>query len=449
MDTSSNNAAIDGLTCLANRSGWLNRADTLLQQDESHKVVFYIDLDRFKFVNDSLGHDAGDFILKNAAKMIQEEIDITHDLAGRLGGDEFVILLTAPESVSKVEEIANNIIQQLSQPVLIETTEVEIGASIGIAHFPKDSQNLTQLLKYADLAMYRAKHSGRNQQVSFHEQMVKKIKYRRDIQMLLRKALKEETLNAVYQPVFDSQKEASVAAELQVDCLSSEGLQSIEQDELFSIADESQVAVQLSEWMFEQGLEFLNTIQETGQELDLIFPVRPSHFHQKTFVSWLTDLLDDYQVPADNVVLQLNDHCLNAQRFPVEKQLQALSRLGVVLAVHNFGTGQLSPLKLHDWPIDQLHLSSLFISEMTAKRSISSMTAALIKMGLMLNKKVIAYGVTTHEQQALLSSFQCYLMQGPLFGEAVDATEFENNRLNSRQYQEDGYFNEFDQMEEF
>lgn len=195
-------ASIDGLTQLANRSGWLQAAEAALLKDKDHKVMFFIDLDRFKFVNDSLGHDAGDLILKNAAELIQSEVNCEVDLVGRMGGDEFVALLSDSKSVAFAEDIANQIIYNLSQPVLVNDTEVEIGASIGISHFPKDANKLEELIKFADLAMYRAKHSGRNQQVSFHEQMVKKIKYRRDVQMSIRKALKEETLVPMFQPIF-------------------------------------------------------------------------------------------------------------------------------------------------------------------------------------------------------------------------------------------------------
>ena len=446
MDSS---AAIDDLTGLQGRGGWLEKAQSILSSDESHKVIFYIDLDRFKFVNDSLGHDAGDVVLRKAAETLITQVAPELDLVGRMGGDEFVILLTSPLSVARAEDIANNIIHHLSQPISIDTSEVEIGASIGISHYPKDSTSLEELLKFSDLAMYRAKHSGRNQQVTFHELMIKKIKYRREIQTYIRKALKEGTLNPVFQPIIDTRKQQMVSVELRIDCNESDGLYGLEQEELFNIADESQVAVELGEWMFDQSLQFLIEMQEAQEEIEIITPIRPGHFQQKNFVSWLSQRLEEAQVPPEHLVLQFSDQVFNSMRFPVQRRLHALSNLGVLIAVQNFGTGQLSPMKLHDWPISQVHLSYAFVSEMTVKNSIASMTAALIQMGLMLNKQVVACGVSSLEQQAMLYSHQCYLMQGPLFGENLTQSELEKQRfetLNDLNYLDDDYLDDMDEF---
>ncbi len=440
---------LDGLTGVANRSGWLQAAESVLSKDTEPKIVLYIDLDRFKFVNDSLGHQAGDTVLKQAVSVIQKAVNSQLDIIGRLGGDEFVALLSAPESIEQSERIANQMVSQISKPILIDQTEVEIGASIGVAHFPRDSHNLEQLLKFADLAMYRAKHSGRNQVVSFHQQMIKQIEYRRSVQMQLRKALHEELLEANYLPTYNTQSGEAVSVELTVNCNQLDLLSNIDQAELFSIIDDSQVAILLSEWMFSQGLSFLQKIQEKGLELDLVIPVRPSHFHQNGFVDWLSEEIEDYQVVPENVVIKLNDYCLNVQRFPVEKQLQTLNLLGVEVAVHNYGTGQISPLKLHDWPINQLNLSSVFVQEANSKRSIASMTEALIKMGYMLNKRVVAYGVSSIEQYDFLNSHQCYLMQGPYLAEPMSESDFELDQLNVNHELEDSLLSKLDDMDDY
>ena len=207
--------------------------------------------------------------------------------------------------------------------------------------------------------------------------------------------------------------------------------------EVFSIADESQVAIQLSEWMIEEGLEFIQRLDKSGLNISLVTPVRPSHFHQRGFSDWLAEQLESYELTPENLILSLNDTCLNVQRFPVEKQLRALSKLGVEVAVQSFGSGNLSPLRLHDWPIDRLHLSSMFVTEITNKRSMESMAIALIQMGLTLNKQVIAYGVRTAEQQAFLTSHHCELMQGPYFGEPLNSAEMELLLINDREGQSD------------
>lgn len=438
----------DALTQVASRAAWLAYVQEQLATNKEHRALLFIDLDRFKFVNDSLGHDAGDFLLKHVAQLIQSVINTQLDLVGRMGGDEFVVLLQSPHSVKSFVQIANQIIAKIDQPVLIESTEVEIGASIGVAHYPNDATELDQLMKYADLAMYRAKNSGRNQLVSFNQQMVKQIEFRREVQSCVRRLLREERLQALVEPIYDCQSQQNIAVELKIDTLSDEKLHLMDQADLFALIDESQVAIELSEWMFEQGLKWLQTLNESGIELSLMLPVRPSHFHQNRFVDWLAERIDDYEVAPESIVLQLSDQSLNVQRFPVETQLRALASLGVDVAVHNFGTGHLSPLKLHDWPIAQLNLSSSYVNSMTSKKSIENLTEALIKMGHMLNKRVVAYGVNSLEQKDLLNSQNCQLMQGSLFGEAISLDEFELQHLKQVREQDD-YFVDFDVNDDY
>lgn len=434
MQADRNKNSLDSLTQMLNRAGWLAMAEEELQKNSANKAVLFIDLDRFKWVNDSLGHDAGDELLQlvsESIKSVLQEASVnlnnpaSINIPGRMGGDEFVALLQGTESVIQVEEIANRIVDVISQPIPLKEAEVEIGASIGVANYPQDSKILNDLLKYADLAMYRAKHSGRNQVVFYQPEMIRQIEFRRDKQFAIRKALKEGSLSLDFQPIHDYKQQEIVAVEVLLNLENSPALSSLDYAEIFSIADESQVAIQLSEWMIEEGLEFIQRLDKSELNISLVTPVRPSHFHQKGFTDWLAERLESYELTPENLVLSLNDTCLNVQRFPVEKQLKALSKLGVDVAVQSFGSGNLSPLRLHDWPIDRLHLSSMFVTEITHKRSMESMAIALIQMGLTLNKQVIAYGVRTAEQQAFLSSHQCNLMQGPYFGEPLTAAEME------------------------
>ncbi|MEA1987621.1 MAG: EAL domain-containing protein [Pseudomonadota bacterium] len=441
-----NKNLIDSLTQMPNRAGWLAMAEETLQKNSTNKAVLFIDLDRFKWVNDSLGHDAGDELLQLVSESIKSVLQDTSvnlnasdsiSIPGRMGGDEFVVLLQGAESLIQVEEIANRIVDVISQPIALKEAEVEIGASIGVASYTQDSKSLNDLLKFADLAMYRAKHSGRNQVVFYQPEMIRQIEFRRKKQFAIRKALKEESLSLDFQPIYDCKQQEIVAVEAILNLENSPALSSLDSAEVFSIADESQVAMQLSEWMVEEGLAFIQRLDKNELNISLVAPVRPSHFHQKTFADWLAERLEYYELTPENLVLSLNDTCLNVQRFPVEKQLKTLSKLGVEVAVQSFGAGNLSPLRLHDWPIDRLHLSSMFVTEITNKRSMESMAIALIQMGLTLNKQVIAYGVRTAEQQAFLISHQCNLMQGPYFGEPLTSTEMELLLINDMEGESD------------
>ncbi len=434
-----NISKLDDLTKLPNRMGWLEAAQQSLDAVKSKsivasKAVLFIDLDRFKSVNDSLGHDAGDLLLQKVSRLIESVLSLHgefSDIAGRLGGDEFVVLLQAPESIANLEQVANNIVEQLSQSILLENlsnaddVEVEIGASIGIARYPQDAPSIEALLKFADLAMYRAKHSGRNQVVNFQQEMLRQIERRRGIQSELRRTLKEEHLALDYMPIYDCRNQSMVAIEAILNVEHSTVLDNLDARELFSIADESQVAIYLSEWMVQTALSFSQRLIQADIEMPFIIEVRPSHFHQKSFVSWLADQLEVYEVSPELITLSLNEACLNAQRFAVASQLTALSKLGIELAVQSFGSGNWSLLRLHDWDIDRLHLSSHFVQEIANSRSMEAMTGALIQLGQTLNKKVIAYGVRSAEQLAFLSSHHCYLMQGAFLSEALSEADME------------------------
>ncbi|NPA71493.1 MAG: EAL domain-containing protein [Gammaproteobacteria bacterium] len=447
---------LDDLTQLPSRKGWFSAAQASLDCADSAsvtsaKAVLFIDLDRFKWVNDSLGHEAGDQLLKRVARLIESaltqgqastSLDERFDIPGRLGGDEFVVLLQAPESIANLHSVAARIVELLSQPIELVSAnltnavktgpvEVEIGASIGIASYPQDATDLEGLLKFADLAMYRAKHSGRNQVVVYKPEMMRQIERRRSIQAALRHALKDGSLSLDYVPVYDSRTQTidSVEAKLNVGQVAQ--LESLDCGELFAIADASQVAIYLSEWMIQTALGFNQRLGQSGIEVPFVIEVRPSHFHQKGFVNWLADQLEAYEVAPELLILSLNEACLNTQRFAVASQLSSLSKLGIEISVQGFGSGNWSLLRLHDWSIDRLQLSAQLVQEVTHSRSMESMTGALIQLGQTLNKKVIAYGVRSAEQLAFLNSHRCFLMQGDFLNIEVSEEVLEQLLLQS------------------
>ncbi len=431
---------MDALTQIANRAGWLSavqfalKVDTALSDSTSVKAILFIDLDRFKWVNDSLGHDAGDVLLQKVSRLIESCLVLEGeqaDVVGRFGGDEFVVLVQHPKSLARLEDVSNAIVKELSQPICLsdatcdESTEVEIGASIGVAHYPNDAKEIKALLKFADLAMYRAKHSGRNQVVFYKPEMIQHIERRRQVQIQLRKALKQQQLALDYLPVFDTKNQEIVAIEAKLNVAECAELMSLDATQLLGIADASQVGVVLGEWMVTETIRFCAQLQQEGVEVACAIEIRPCHFQQKEFVSWLTEQLDEYGVAPELLILSLSEGCLNSQRFSVMTHLADLSKLGVDIAIRSFGAGNWSLLRLHDWPIDRLSLSPRFVQEVTHNKVIATLTETLIEMGLTLNKKVIACGVSSAEQVAFLNSHGCYLMQGPYLSEALSKEDIE------------------------
>ncbi|VAW45621.1 diguanylate cyclase/phosphodiesterase (GGDEF & EAL domains) with PAS/PAC sensor(s) [hydrothermal vent metagenome] len=436
---------VDALTQLFNRSGWQSAVQKSIEATQGGatdvKAVLFIDLDRFKWVNDSLGHDAGDLLLQKVSRLIESCLVLEGsqaDIAGRFGGDEFVVWVQHSNSIAKLDLLANAIVKKIAQPICLsdgccdENTEVEIGASIGIARFSQDAAGIEELLKYADLAMYRAKHSGRNQVVYYKPEMMQQIEWRRQVQVQLRKALKQQQLTLDYMPIFDSKNQEVVALEARLNLKNCPDLMGMDVVQLLSIAESSQVGLVLGEWMVTEAIRFNHQLLQAGIEVACSVEIRPSHFQQKEFVDWLSEQLDEYELPPELLIVSLSECCLNSQRFSVLNQLNALSHLGMEIAIRSFGEGNWSLLRLHDWPIDQLNLSSRFIREMTSNRTISAMTGALIEMGLMLNKKVVAYGVSSAEQIAFLNSVGCFLVQGPYLSDALSAEEMEVHLLQNR-----------------
>ena len=429
---------LDALTQLLNRSGWQSAVQHSIEPVVScsvdAKAVLFIDLDRFKWVNDSLGHDAGDLLLQKVARLIESCLVLEGnkaDIAGRLGGDEFVVLLQHPESLKGTAEVANAIVRKLSQPICLsddccdESTEVEIGASIGVAYYPNDASEIEALLKFADLAMYRAKHSGRNQVVFYQPEMMRQIERRRYVQGQLRKALKQQRLGLDYVPVFDTQNQTIASIEAKLNFAECVELMTLDEAQLLAIAEESQVGILLGEWMVQEAIRFCGQLLQEGVEITCAIEIRPCHFQQKEFVNWLAEQLDYHCVPPELFILSLSEGCLNSQRFSVVSQLTDLSRLGVEIAIRSFGSGNWSLLRLHDWPIDRLSLSPRMVQQVTNNKVISAMTGSLIEMGLTLNKKMMACGVLSAEQVAFLNSYGCFLMQGTYFSEALSEEEIE------------------------
>jgi len=437
---------LDPLTQLPNRSGWMQATQLSISASEasrapSPKAIFFIDLDRFKWVNDTLGHEAGDELLIDVASRLLKEVDLNHalpDMIGRLGGDEFVALIQAPESLAKLESIAQRMIDSLSETISLKAGEADIGASIGISRYPQDGTAIDTLLSQADLAMYRAKHSGRNQLVVYNPEMTRQIQRRQNLQNKIRDALRHDGFELKFKPIFSVQSQQVVALRAVVKG-EDPALEELEPEELNAISDESQLGIKLGQWIVKASLGFLEGINELGLELPVIVDMRPGHFQHRNLVEWLEEQLDLYEVSPEQLILGMNERCLNSNRFAVHQQLKALDKLGCELAVQDFASGQWSLQQLHDWPINQLHLSALFVQNMLQNRSMEALAEAVLNLGHTLNKKVVAYGVNSADQQAFLSSFYCDLMQGSWLGEVLEADEVVDVITENRNRPSGGY----------
>ena len=455
---------LDPLTQLPNRAGWMQATQLAFSahpqvppsepsqsaqshaQHQANKAILFVDLDRFKWVNDTLGHEAGDELLIEVATRLLSEVDLMAaqpDMVWRLGGDEFVVLLQSPKSVPQTERIAQRIIDALSESIPLKAGEADIGGSIGIARYPQDGVEVDKLLSLADLAMYRAKNSGRNQWVAYHPEMTRQIKRRQVLQGKIRDAVRNDTFKLQFRPVFDAQAQQIVALHVMLRSLDSK-LDELEPEEFYAISDESQLGARLGQWIIQASLACLEEMNAVGVELPLMVDMRPGLFQQRDLVDWLEEEIESREVSPEQLILAMNERCLNTQRFAVHQQLKALNKLGCELAIQDFASGQWSIQQLHDWPISQLHLSGVFVQSMMQNRSMEALGEAVLNLGQTLNKKVVAYGVSSAEHQAFLTSYHCTWMHGNWLGEPLDMEEVIDevvqNRSGSNRTYAEAYF---------
>ncbi|MCU7866377.1 MAG: EAL domain-containing protein [Candidatus Thiodiazotropha sp. (ex Lucinoma borealis)] len=421
-------AYYDGLTGLPNRTLFLER----LQQAANRGVrynerfaLFFIDLDRFKSVNDSLGHDAGDLLLQLVSGRVANIIRETDTLA-RHAGDEFSLLLHNINSNDDLAALAQKIVSSLSEPFEIMGREVHIGASIGIAEFPEDGKEADRLLRNADLAMYEAKHSGKNTYRFFSEELNATIEQHVQLEADLRRAIEEEQFELYYQPLVDYRQCVVVGAEALIRWNHPQrGV--ISPAEFIPLSEETGLIRPLSEWVIRKGIEQLSAwCNTTLAPLNLsvnLSAYRNRHAVDKSFIE---QMLIESDAPPHNLIFEITESLIMENTAESLAWLSFMKNLGISVAIDDFGTGYSSLSYLKRFPVDILKIDRAFIADMTVNSEDKALVLAIIAMAKSLNLKVVAEGVENHQQLDLLKISQdhCDVIQGFLFAPAMPASEF-------------------------
>lgn len=417
-------ALYDELTGLPNRRFFFRELSRLLEQDvvERPAVVMLLDLDYFKTVNDTQGHSAGDQLLIEVAKRL---IDALHDddIAARLGGDEFAILLHQVDGVDQVEVVAKRILQAISEPFLINSHEIQISTSLGMAWLPKDGQTPEALLKHADLAMYQAKALGRNQfrffTESLHAQLQTYISFSREMP----KALDTGEFMLVFQPQVDLITGNICSAEALVRWQHPEkGL--VSPADFIPIAEETGFIVPLGRWIFAESCRAL--VQLTRAEcpdLRLAINLSSRQFKDPHLLTMIRDTLKLYHIDPARIELEITESLLMQDIDLAIKTLSELQVLGVTVAIDDFGIGYSSFNYLKTLPINVLKVDREFIKDIPEHLDDMEITAAIISMAHRLNMKVVAEGIETPVQRVFLEEHHCDIGQGYLFSKPVPLPE--------------------------
>lgn len=412
----------DALTGLPNRTRLRAFLDAKLVQRptvDRPLVMLSLDLDRFKPVNDLLGHAAGDTVLSEISGRLANRV--RHgDLVARIGGDEFVLILTDLKRQDEVEALCKQLIEAIEQPVQVGEQEVFVSASIGIALAPTDAAEATELLRYADIALYEAKSCGRNTWRFYASDMNSKIIERRRLENDLRFAIKHGELCLHFQPRFRIADGRMVGAEALVRWQHPErGL--IPPDTFIPIAEETGLILALSNWVMETAFRYATTWPE---HLFVSVNLSPSEFKRGNLVERVQQALQHAGIEARRVEIEITENVMLDDASLALDIMQTLKTLGIRIAMDDFGTGYSSLSYLRTFPFDGLKIDRSFLSKLGTGEEDQSVIKAIVGLGHALSLTVTAEGIETQEHMALLKSVMCDEGQGYFLSRPLDTEGF-------------------------
>ena len=403
----------DALTGLPNRRLFRDRLTVALahaRRSKSTLAVMFLDLDRFKYVNDTLGHSLGDEMLKTVAARLAEALR-EEDSIARMGGDEFTVLLPELNSPDDAASVAQKLIEAVAQPMRIEETELFITTSIGIALFPNDGDTAELLLKNADHAMYRAKDAGRNSYQLFTEAMNSRALERLSMENNLRHALERGELALHYQPQFNlaTNKITGVEALLR--------WRGVGPTEFIPIAEETRLIVPIGEWVLREACRRARQWQSQGHAgMRMAVNLSPRQFQHTDLPVLVASALAESGLAPGDLELEITESTAMQNTERTVATLRRLREMGVRIAIDDFGTGHSSLNYLRTFPVDTVKIDQEFVHEIESSQADRAIVSAVIGMARGLNLRVIAEGVETEAQLAFLRQHECDEVQGFLLG---------------------------------
>ena len=431
-------AYYDSLTGLPNRTFYRELVSRALLLAKRHKwtiAVLFIDLDNFKRINDTLGHDVGDQLLRIVGDLIKtcirksdyiarSEKDELENVVSRLGGDEFIVLLNEIAHAEDASVVARRILKELARPLTLAGHEVFVTASIGIALYPLDGTDTENLLKNADVAMYHAKNQGRNNYQFYTKSMNDTALQRLDLENDLRKALDRGEFLLYYQPVVDVRTRTIYGAEALVRWKHpNRGMISLE--EFIPLAEETGLIVPIGEWVLHTACSQNRAWQNVGSKpFRVAVNLSSRQFYQEDLIAVVSNTLRDTGLDPQYLELRITESTIMKNPGDAATTLQKLKGMGIYLSIDDFGAGYSSLGNLRKFSLDTLKIDRSFVMNITTDNDNAAITTAIIAMAHSLRLGVIAEGVESEDQQSFLHELKCDAVQGFLFSRPVPSEEF-------------------------
>jgi diguanylate cyclase (GGDEF)-like protein/PAS domain S-box-containing protein len=420
-------ANYDILTGLANRALLRDRLEQSILTAEGGggaPAVIFIDLDRFKFINDSLGHQIGDGLLCAMAERLRASVP-DRDTVARLGGDEFVVLVNGHDGAQSVRALVDRLIAQITTPWVIEHRSINVTCSVGVALYPTDGQSAAVLLHHADSAMYRAKELGRNACQFFTAELKERLTEKLALQRGLSQALEQQQFELHYQPRVDLRSGLVTGAEALLRWnMPGRGL--LAPDRFISIAEETGLIVPIGRWVLDQACRQNLAWQCAGlPPLRISVNVSAVQFQQQEFARTVSAALAETKLAAQYLELELTESLVMHGASQLQAALHELKGLGIALSIDDFGTGYSSLSYLKRFAVDNLKVDRSFITELRDGTDDATIVRTIITLGHNLGLRIVAEGVETPQQAAFLCANGCDEAQGYWYSRPLNAMQFE------------------------
>ncbi len=418
-------ARTDSLSGLANRNSLNEFVERLIPKAARNHEEFaflFLDIDHFKTVNDSLGHNIGDELLQNIASIIKKTLR-PNDFVARVGGDEFVIIIQDYKSYIELSQIIARVQKHLGRPWVIQTHPINIGCSIGVAFYPKDGEDIFSLMKNADIAMYEAKKLGRNQYHFFTQELNQVVQNTINLDKDMRQALINKEYQLYYQPKVDLSSSKIVGVEALIRWISpTKGF--IAPNVFIPLAEENDFIKELGVWIIEEALKQHLKWKDLGININISINISAKQLLDKGFVSKFIKNIENKKIEPSKIDLEITEYMFMEDSNHANNKLSKLHDFGVTISLDDFGTGYSSLSYLKKFPIDYLKIDKAFLDDFDSTDG-SIFLETIVKMGQMLKMKVIAEGVETQEQIDYLKSISCDLYQGYYFSKPLCSEDFE------------------------